>query len=92
MFENENAVVEETRNDEIQSEVENNSAEKISLKLPVKVPALTKDDLVDIADRADFVKETFDVNKKDALRAVVLLKSQEINRDLSPLLALLKTA
>lgn len=91
MFENENAIAEESRADEIQSEVENNSAEKVSLKLPVKIPALTKDDLVDIADRADFVKETFDVNKRDALRAVVLLKSQEINRDLSPLLALLKS-
>lgn len=84
MFEND--VAEETRANEVQAEVEKHSAEKIAA-----VPALTKDDLVDIVDRADFVKETFDVNKKDALRAVVLLKSQEINRDLSPLLDLLKS-
>ena len=59
-------------------------------KIESVVPVVTVADIEDIGERADKLKDLFDVSKKDALRASVQLKSQEINRDLSPLLDLVK--
>lgn len=55
------------------------------------VTTLTVSDIEDIKTRAEALKEAFDVSKKDALRAVVQLKSEEINRNLTPLIELLKS-
>ena len=80
------AVVPKTCRKKINSEVIKMSETKFESVVPV----VTVADIEDIGERADKLKDLFDVSKKDALRASVQLKSQEINRDLSPLLDLVK--
>ena len=53
------------------------------------VPVITTADFDDIKERAESIEKVFGSSKKDALRAAVTLKAQEINRDLSPLMDLL---
>ncbi len=64
---------------------------KEELTMNDTVTTLTVSDIEDIKTRAEALKEAFDVSKKDALRAVVQLKSEEINRNLLPLIELLKS-
>lgn len=54
------------------------------------IPALTVADIEDISARAEATAKIFGVSKTDAIRAVIKLKSKEINRDLAPLLELLE--
>ena len=51
---------------------------------------VTMADIEDIGERAEAIMKIYGVSKTDALRAVTQLKAQEINRDLSPLLELLR--
>ena len=52
------------------------------------VPVVTVTDFDDINERAEAIARVFGVALKDALRAAVILKSQENNRDLAPILEL----
>lgn len=54
------------------------------------VPPVTTADIEEIGERAEATVKIFGVSKTDALRVVTQLKAQEINRDLSPLLELLR--
>ena len=71
--------------------------EKGDIKMETKKIAPTSEILVitsklviEMGQTAETLAETFDVTKKDALRAVVRLKAEETKRDLTPLLDLLK--
>lgn len=66
---------------------EKNTANEIQ---PDGVKVLETVDIEDIVARADLLAKTFNLPKKDALRAVVKLKAQEMGRDLTPLLELLE--
>lgn len=70
---------------------ESNTANKTSpvIKQSADVAVLAATDIEDIGTRADSIVKVFDIPRKDALRTAIKLKSQELGRDLTPLLELL---
>lgn len=54
------------------------------------ISVFTIKDIQDIGERAAAIIKVYGFSAKDALRATTLLKAQEIKRDLSPLVELLK--
>ena len=57
---------------------------------PIEVTTFTVADINDIKDRAEALKQAFDVSKSAALTAVISLKEEEIGRKLDALRELLK--
>lgn len=70
---------------------ESNTADKTPPEVEQSdaVATLAATDIEDINTRADSLAKVFDVPRTDALRTAIKLKSQEMGRDLTPLLELL---
>ena len=65
----------------------NNESERVTMAK--EITTLTVADIEDIGERAELVRKIFDVSSPAALTAIVKLKSEEIDRELTPLLDLL---
>ena len=68
---------------------EDSQMENITQPSAYDVTTITVQDFEDINTRAEAIVKFFGSSKKDALRAAITLKAQEVNRDLAPLIELL---